>query len=416
LKPYAYIETAPGFFEHVAILDTERNTIDFDVSGHTVVAAEQDSGGDQRIAVFTLPEPLAAPPPIPDDFEDRDTSDFTFVSGQFALATRGTDDVLAQTATSGFNVSVALANDSDWNYYQRIEADIAPKFAAADAWVGLVARYIDANNYYYVAIRYDNTFGIYRRLNGSETLMAQGTSSGPFPSRVALIADGPNIRVEINQRSAALTYDTYLAGGRAGLATFHAAADFDDVHVAATAPRALVRSVYSPNHPGPGPYGAPLDTVGGTWESFNGTVPNVLHQADVNRTAFAFTGGPVRNQEIDVTVALNLASSESASWVGVLGRYVNEQTNYNAILRKYGRVEIRKQVNGVATVLAAANLAVDFGSFHNVRFRLVEDQLQLFLDGAQVLSARDDEIREGQFGVGTHLATATWLHLYGTQP
>ena len=274
LKPYAFIETAPGFFEHVAILDTERNTIDFDVSGRTVVAAEQDSGGDQRIVVFTLPEPLAAPPPIPDDFEDRDASDFTVASGQFVLATRGNDDVLAQAATSG--LSLALANDSDWNYYQRIEADIAPKFGAADAWVGLVARYIDANNYYYVAIRYNNTFGIYRRLNGVETLLAQGTSAGPFPSRVTLIVDGANIRVEINQQSAALTNDPYLAGGRAGLATFQAVADFDDVHVAATAPRPLVRSVYSPNHPGPGPYGAPLDTVGGTWESFNGIVPDVV--------------------------------------------------------------------------------------------------------------------------------------------
>ncbi|MES1262853.1 MAG: hypothetical protein ABUL69_00755, partial [Peristeroidobacter soli] len=309
LKPYAYIETAPGFFEHVAILDTERNTIDFDVSGRTVVAAEQDSGGEQRIVVFTLPEPLAAPPPIPNDFEDRDASDFTFVSGQFALATRGTDDVLAQTATSGVSVSVALANDSDWTDYQRIEADIAPGFGAADAWVGLVARYVDANNYYYVAVRYNNTFGIYRRLNGTDTLMAQGKSAGPFPSRVALIVDGQNIRVEINQRSAALTFDQYLAGGRAGLATFHAAADFDNVHVAATAPRPLVRSVYSPNHPGPGPYGAALDTVGGNWESFNGIVPNVLRQTDFNRTAFAFTGGQVRNQEIDVNMALNLVSS-----------------------------------------------------------------------------------------------------------
>ncbi len=46
-----------------------------------------------------------------------------------------------------------------------------------------VARYVDANNYYYVAVRNNGTFGIYRRLNGVETLIREGTSAGPLPSR-----------------------------------------------------------------------------------------------------------------------------------------------------------------------------------------------------------------------------------------
>ena len=411
-KPYAFIETAPGFFEHVAILDTTQNTIDFDISGRTVVAAVEGNDGLQVAEVFVLPEPLAAPPPIPDDFEDRDASDFTFASGQFALATRGSDDVLAQTSTTG--LSLALADDSDWDYYQRVEADIAPTFGAADGWVGLVARYTDANNYYYVAVRNNNTFAIYRRLNGVDTLLREGSSAGSQPSRVKLVADGDEISVQINQQFFSLTTDRSLTRGRAGLATFRAAADFDDVHIAATAPRQLLRNQYLPSA---GYNIAEFDHIGRGWVLYepDGQIHG-LRQTDPNRSAYAFIGGHVRNQETDVSFGINQVSSETAAWVGMVGRYVDARTHYQAILRVTNRVEIRKTVNGVVTVLAAANYPVARDRFQEARFRLVEDQLQLFVGTTLVLSARDDEIPEGKYGVATNRAAATWDHIFVTQP
>ena len=420
-KPYAFIETAPGFFEHVAILDTAYGTIDHDISGRTVVAAVEGapSWGLHQAAVFALPEPLAAPAPIPDDFEDRDTSDFTFASGQFALATRGSNDVLAQTATSG--LSLALVNDSDWNYYQRIEAEIAPTFGAADGWVGLVARYVDANNYYYVAVRNNGTFGIYRRLNGVETLIREGTSAGPLPSRVQLIVDDDEISVYINQQFAVAHFpiDRSLPHGRAGLATFRATADFDDVHVAATGPRQLLRNLYSPDGDFVITDVTPFtNTIGGDWQlqrDSNGFI-NALQQLDSSRTAYATIGGQARSQEIDVFSQINSVSSETAAWVGVFGRYVDQSTHYQAILRVTNRVEIRKTVNGVVTVLAAANYPLARDRYQSVRFRLVEDQLQLFVNRTLVLSARDDEIPQGQFGIATHRATATWSQVFVKQP
>ena len=87
-----------------------------------------------------------------------------------------------------------------------------------------------------------------------------------------------------------------------------------------------------------------------------------------------------------------------------------------ATLRNTNRVEIRKRVNGVSTLLAAANYAVGTGRYHRLRFRLVEDQLQLFVGSTVVLSARDDEIHEGQQGLATHKATATWDQVFVTQP
>ncbi len=153
----------------MASLQTLDNVNFHDISGRTVVAAVRDRYNTRfDVQVFNLPAQLRAPVPIVNDFEDRDVSDFTFSGGAFALATRGSDDVLAQNSSSG--LAVALLSDSDWTYEQRVEADITPTFGTG-SWVGLVARYVDADNYYYTVIRSNQTYGIYKRVNGVVTLL-----------------------------------------------------------------------------------------------------------------------------------------------------------------------------------------------------------------------------------------------------
>jgi len=210
LHPYAYIETSPGHFEHVAILETLQRTLEFDISGRTVVASTFEWPPAGNVVVFNLPAQLKAPAPIVDDFEDRNLSGYTFTGGQFALATRGADDVLAQNYANG--LAVALVNNTDWTDSQRIEADIAPTFSVAGGWVGLVARYVDADNYYFVAIRNNNTFGIYRRLNGVDTLLREGTSLGPHPSHVTLIVNDGALTVRINNQDSSVAIRAALKG------------------------------------------------------------------------------------------------------------------------------------------------------------------------------------------------------------
>jgi hypothetical protein len=162
---------------------------------------------------------------------------------------------------------------------------------------------------------------------------------------------------------------------------------------------------------------AEFDHIGRGWVLYepDGQIHG-LRQTDPNRSAYAFIGGHVRNQETDVSFGINQVSSETAAWVGMFGRYVDARTHYLAILRVTNRVEIRKTVNGVVTVLAAANYPVARDRFQEARFRLVEDQLQLFVGTTLVLSARDDEIPAGKYGVATNRAAATWDHIFVTQP
>ena len=165
-----HVETSPGQFEHVGNLSAYRVVVTYDVSGRTVVAGNRDffTGANHEVQVFNLPTQLRVPPQLVNDFEDRNVSDFTFSGGQFAVATRGTDDVLAQSASSG--LAVAVMTDGDWTDQQRVEADITPAFGTG-SWVGLVARYVDADNYYYMRIRDNQTLGIYKRVDGVDTLL-----------------------------------------------------------------------------------------------------------------------------------------------------------------------------------------------------------------------------------------------------
>lgn len=415
---YVYLETTPGCFEHVAILPAYSGTYlqvtDHDVSGRTVVMGISGSGGN--VLTFTLPEPLAAPDPIVTDFEDGDASDFSAVSGQFAIAARGSNHVLAQTNTTNF--SVALAQDSDAAYLQRVEAKITPAYGSTDGWVGLIARYTDANNYYYVAVRKNGTTGLYRRRNGVNELL-RDLPGGPAGQIVRLIASADEVQVSVNNQYRASVRDTSLPRGRAGLITYHAGADFDDVVITATNQVWLIYKRFTPDSDvGVTRRGREFNTIGGDWQ-YRETNPPYIEgylQRDASRSAFAFVGAPVRNQEIETAFSIDAVSSATGAWVGLLGRYVDSQTHYFATVGTNGRVEIRKRVNGVVTLLGFASRAVNVGDVFIMRFRLVGDQLQLFLGDRQVLSVRDDDIPAGAHGLATNRAAATWTYLYVKQP
>jgi hypothetical protein len=427
-NPYAYLETSPGEFEHVAILqndspfgdaDVGSSTLDLDVSGRTVVSASRSDNGQREVAVFVLPTPLKAPPPIATDFENRNLSAFTFTGGQYALATRGTDDVLTQT--SGTGLAVALLNDSDWSDLQRIETDIAPIPSGTGGWVGLVARYVDADNYYYVAIRPDNSFGLYRRLNGADTLLAGGsTRLGAQPMHVALTVNDGGIRLQINRPDGSLndqvvanTTDATLRHGRAGFVTYRARADFDDVHAAATQRTVLMAKNYDSGFV----YSRPFTELGGDWQEPQDEdgEPIKLVQLDKSGYAFAITGTPVESQEITSFAGVNsFGGPPEGAWLGMVGRFVDDNNFYYVVTRNSNQLQIRKKLNGVVTTLASVNF--DAAQSYIYRFRLVGDLLQVYANGKLVASAHDADIAKGQYGVGTYRAAATWSNITVAQP
>lgn len=413
--PRVYQESSPGHFEHVASLYSLNGTGAFDVSGNTVAVIVRDLNTTAAsMEVFTLPTPLHAPPQIVNDFEDRQTTEFTFNSGQFALATRGSDDVLAQR--SGNTLAIALVTDSDWSDYQRVEADITPTFNAGDSWAGLIARYVDPNNYYFAVIRANRTYSVYKRVNGVNTPLLEGSYYPTSTGRVSLAVDASDIFLMIDNQYFPVGTDRSLTHGRAGLATWQARADFDDVQVAATPEYGYFYREW-------GPTGSDIDIdltlIGGHWhvlldeQEYN----QGLAQDDKSGNAVGFVGTPVANQEVTARVRLaSFGDAPQNAWFGLLARYVDAQNQYYVTARSNGKIEIRKIVNGNITVLASANLTVVPQQQYELRFRLINDELQLFVDNVMVASAHDTSIPSGKYGLATYRTSVIWDYLYVQQP
>ena len=414
-----YLEASPGRFEHVASLGTNENVQFYDISGRTVVVAVRDPEATRfDVQVFNLPSQLRVPVPIVNDFEDRDASDFTFSGGAFALATRGTDDVLAQNSSNG--LAVAVLSDSDWTYEQRVEADITPTFGTG-GWVGLVARYVDADNYYYAVVRGNQTYGLYKRVNGVVTLLDEDALYNPLPApfRASLHVKGNRILAIFSFGQGSLVTDNSLTHGRGGVATFLARADFDDVHVAGTDPYLLFSREYGF---GGDDQESGLDEISGDWhvnEVSDGEESYLdgLEQSDSSGNAVAIIGTPVPNQDLNARMRLDaFAASQQGAWFGLLARYIDARNHYYVTVRSTGQVQIRKIVNGVITVLGTANFTAVPGRYYDVRFLVINDQLQLYVDYTLVATAHDRAIASGKYGLATYRAAARWDSFWVLQP
>jgi hypothetical protein len=142
-----------------------------------------------------------------------------------------------------------------------------------------------------------------------------------------------------------------------------------------------------------------------------------LSQLDAGGSAVAVVGTPVANQEITTTMRVDAyAASGTGAWAGLLARYVDGQNFYYVTLRATGQIDIRKVVNGGITVLASANFTPVIGTYYRMRFLVVNDQLQLFVDDALVAAAHDGAIASGIYGVATYRARANWLFFSVQQP
>jgi hypothetical protein len=413
--PRVYIESSPGQFEHVATLATfdAMGSRAVDVSGRTVVSAAEDYGPSRsEVRVSILPTQLRAPPTIVNDFEDRDISDFTFSGGQFTLATRGSDDVLVQNSASG--LAVGLLTESDWTDDQRVETLVTPTWGVAGSWVGLVARYSDADNYYYLAMR-ENGYSIRKRVNGVDTLLFEGsyynTRTPTFRAQMIVIRN--TIYVDLGFQQGTTITDNSHVRGRAGVATWLARADFNDVLVAPTDQYyPLFSRIYGYDGYD---FESGLEELSGTWtnrqlcEDDDHCFLAGLSQTNTAGNAFAVIGTPITSQAIEAIVRLDAyAASQQGAWFGLLGRYVDERNHYYATVRSSGQVQIRKIVNGVITVLGSANLVVTPGQAKQLEFVIIEDQLQLYVDRELVVTAHDRDIPRGRYGIATYRAAATW--------
>jgi pectate lyase len=144
-------------------------------------------------------------------------------------------NVFTQPTTGGG--AYAIAGPSDGYRDQIVRARMrATQFNGADRWFGLIGRYVDSQNYYYVTLRSSNQISLRKLTNGVATTLDTASLSATTPVAVNTWYDlrldivGTKLRVYLNGLLMLEATDTASphVSGRYGVGAYKTAAEADD--------------------------------------------------------------------------------------------------------------------------------------------------------------------------------------------
>jgi hypothetical protein len=164
-----------------------------------------------------------------DDFTGRtDTGNWIQTgAGQWSIA----NNALAQNSVAGdARALIGTPVDDQVVSFRVRPTAFAAGTATQERWVGLIARYTDDQNFYYVTLRNSNRLSLRKVVNGGITELGRVPLSVSVGSTYALRleATGQSLRVYVNDALVMQAVDSSHAKGRGGAATYKAAAQFDD--------------------------------------------------------------------------------------------------------------------------------------------------------------------------------------------
>jgi hypothetical protein len=405
-----YKPDSSGKYQHVAVLVAKNGVSlreSFDIAGTTVIAG----GADSQLHVFELPASFATPPALRhENFEAGAANWSPQAQAQWGLATSGTNHVYRQSSLAGD--ARAILGGASWRD-QAIEADIRPtEFSGADRWVGLMTRYQDAANFTYVTLRSSGTARLRRVRGGNVTELASAPLAVSINRtyRVRLESIGSVDRVYVDGKLLLDVDDPVLAQtGSAGLATYKARADFDNVMVSPSPHTSIFTNDFAA-HTG----GWKL-TGTGQWQLQSGA----FGQNSIGGDARALIGTPTDDQIVQASVrptAYAAASGTQERWAGLMARYTNDSNYYYLSMRSGNTLSLRKVYLGAITTLATVPLTVNLNAAHTLRLEAVGNQLRGYVDGAFALQASDSSMPSGQAGLVTYKAATNFDDFDAYQP
>jgi VCBS repeat protein len=177
-------------------------------------------------------------PLFKDDFESGNGTGWTQNGGNWTIGTDLTR-YFHQNDKSGQYAAVA-SGAGPWANYS-VQANVKVfGFGSSSGWAGLLARYTDAGNYYYVRLDSNNTLEVRKKANGVDSLLAgkaftvtAGTTTpnvGPV-YLVKLEANGSTLKCYLDGRLELTATDASHSSGRVGVSTNDADALFDEILV-----------------------------------------------------------------------------------------------------------------------------------------------------------------------------------------
>jgi hypothetical protein len=212
------------------------------VDGKEVLRARDTSHSSGRAGLYMyktrayFDNVVATPSPqttlFTDVFDNRGIVDpaWQLQTGSWALA-NDTSVVLAQTSVAGGARAVVGIPTED----QILQARVKPTSftTTGERWFGLITRFVDGQNYYYVTARNNNTVSLRSLVNGAvyvlDTAPLQVTAGTWYTMRMEAI--GSSLRLYVNGRLTLEAEDTSHPRGIYGLAAFKTAVRYDDVNI-----------------------------------------------------------------------------------------------------------------------------------------------------------------------------------------
>ena len=415
-----FAKVANGSYDHVATLVSSKGGSlgEFAISGRSVIAACYDGDGVVEACYFELPTSLTQPARVQDTLSGSTPTGWTLSAGsQFSIVQSGVSRVLRQTETVSPATHTAVLTASNWTN-QSIQADIRPTaFNGNDRWVGLAAHYRDASNFYYVTLRSSGSVALKKIVNGVFSTIASAPIEVGINRtyRVRLESVGTRQRVYVNGVPMLDADDTAIPSGRAGLLTYRAAANFDNVIVSPTATATLYVGAPDFND------GLWTYSGAGQWNTtISGDLPDSLKymQSSLAGDARAVIGVATDDQSVDVRARATTFAGGSGGdrWFGAIARYSNETNYYYFSLRSSNTLSLRKVINGEVTVLRSAPLPVVPGRRYRLRLEAVGSQLRAYVNGTLWLETTDTSHARGQTGIVTYRTAAEFDDYRAIQP
>lgn len=153
---------------------------------------------------------------------------FTTVGGHWEITGENDPEGWSQTTTDGIALAYNGVPTDDMLIRSRIRLD---SFAVpSGAWFGLVTRYVDERNYYFLSIRSSNVLQIRKVVDGVTTVL-KSVSYTATPGEMhaySFSAYGNQLHAFVDDRRVASAIDDALPRGKYGMGTYRTAATWRD--------------------------------------------------------------------------------------------------------------------------------------------------------------------------------------------
>jgi hypothetical protein len=368
----------------------------------------------ETVYVFDVPSPLPTVARVQDTFEDLNSAGWTpWGFTNWSVVASGGTHVFRQTNTQG---DARAIFDGFQGSNQSIQADLKVNALAGTAthWAGLMARYTDSRNFYYL-MHNANTLQIRKIVNGVFAPIA----STPFTLQVGrkyrfrLEAVGTWLRAYVDDRLMLTVRDTAHSAGRTGLTMWKASVEYDNVVITSSPYTTLHADSFN---------GTDDEKVTPPWVTSPAnawarttTGAQVFRQSVANGDARAVHGAPTNDQVVTTDIRPTTFHA-SGGWAGLMARYVDTRTYYYAFLQSSGKVSLRRWMNGQITVLDEAPFAVTAGASYRMRLEAIGSDLRLYVNGQFVAEAVDTAIPQGRYGLVTYRAAAEFDNFNASRP